>query len=142
MTTPPEPPEQGPIPDPAHPPAAAQAQPADGQPQYAQPQYGQSQFAQPGFTPEDQPAFGVSAGAPYGVDPATGIPYSDKSRIVAGILQLLVGWTGAGRWYTGSYGIAVAQLLTCGGLGVWALVDGILMLVGNIKDPMGRPLRP
>jgi TM2 domain len=79
-------------------------------------------------------------GAPYGVD-RFGRPYSEKSKIVAGVLQLVLGGFGAGRWYTGHYGIAVAQLLTCGGLGVWALIDGIMMLVGDVTDPQGRPLR-
>ncbi|CAL9484570.1 TM2 domain-containing protein [Streptomyces sp. JH002] len=65
------------------------------------------------------PAPGVPAGAPE----------SPKSKVVAGILQILLGSVGAGRWYTGHYGMAVAQLLTCGGLGIWALIDGILFLV-------------
>ena len=95
-----------------------------------------------GFTPQGQPAWGAGPQAPYGIDPQTGQAYSDKSRIVAGILQLFLGSFGAGRWYTGSYGMAVAQLLTCGGLGIWALIDAIYMLVGSAKDPLGRPLRP
>jgi TM2 domain-containing membrane protein YozV len=79
-------------------------------------------------------------GAPYGVD-QFGRPYSDKSKIVAGILQLFLGGVGAGRWYTGHYGIAVAQLITCGGLGIWALIDGIILLVTDSTDAQGRPLR-
>ena len=78
-------------------------------------------------------------GAPYGID-RLGRPYSEKSKIIAGVLQLLLGTFGAGRWYTGHYGIAVAQLLTCGGLGIWSLIDGIVMLVGDPTDPEGRPL--
>jgi len=104
------------------------------QPQQYGQQYGQAYGAY-GAMP-----YGVSAEAPYGVD-HLGRPFSDKSKIVAGILQLFLGSFGAGRWYTGHYGIAVAQLLTCGGCGIWALVDGILMLVGNVTDPEGRPLR-
>ena len=68
-------------------------------------------------------------------------PYSDKSKLVAGLLQIFVGSFGTGRWYTGSYGIATAQLLTCGGCGVWSLIDGILMLMGRVDDAQGRPLR-
>jgi hypothetical protein len=78
-------------------------------------------------------------GAPYGVD-RYGRVYSDKSKIIAGVLQIVLGAFGTGRWYTGHYGIAVAQLLTCGGLGVWSLIDGIVMLVGEPTDPEGRPL--
>ncbi|MHC8419459.1 TM2 domain-containing protein [Streptomyces sp. NB004] len=79
--------------------------------------------------------------APYGVDPQ-GRPYSDKSKIVAGILQLFLGTLGIGRFYVGSVGVGVAQLLTCGGLGFRALIDGIIFLVSNDRtDKEGRPLR-
>lgn len=71
-----------------------------------------------------------------------GQPYSEKSKIVAGVLQLVLGGVGAGRWYTGHYGMAVAQLLTCGGLGIWALIDGILFLVNDDRtDSEGRVLK-
>ncbi|MFE5209241.1 TM2 domain-containing protein [Streptomyces sp. NPDC056600] len=78
--------------------------------------------------------------APYGYD-IYGRPYSDKSKLVAGLLQLFLGGFGVGRFYTGHVGIAVAQLFTCGGLGIWALVDGILLLAGDNTDAQGRPLR-
>jgi hypothetical protein len=86
----------------------------------------------PGF----QPGF-----APYGVDPMTGIPFSDKSKVVAGVLQLFLGGFGVGRFYTGHTGMAVAQLLTCGGCGIWSLVDGIILLVNGGTDAQGRRLR-
>ena len=41
----------------------------------------------------------------------TGQPLSDKSKIVAGILQLFLGGFGAGRFYTGHTGMAVAMIL-------------------------------
>ncbi|MEU3558160.1 TM2 domain-containing protein [Streptomyces fragilis] len=79
--------------------------------------------------------------APYGVD-HLGRPYSDKSKIVAGLLQLFLGGFGIGRFYVGSVGVGVAQLLTCGGLGIWALVDAILFFTSNDRtDKQGRPLR-
>ncbi|MEU6535123.1 TM2 domain-containing protein [Streptomyces sp. NPDC047000] len=79
--------------------------------------------------------------APYGFDPQ-GRPYSDKSKIVAGILQIFLGGLGAGRWYVGNTGVAIAQLLTCGGLGIWALIDGIIFLTSNDRtDSKGRVLK-
>ncbi|WP_394616758.1 NINE protein [Lentzea sp. JNUCC 0626] len=88
------------------------------------------------------PPMGYPApGAPFGVDPYTGIPYSDKSKIVAGLLQLFLGGFGIGRFYTGHTGIAIAQLLTCGGCGIWALVDAIILLVSGGTDAHGRRLR-
>ena len=110
---------------------------------YPPPGYGPPPpYAPPGSPP---PGYGggygpPQPGAPWGTD-QYGRPYSEKSKIIAGVLQLVLGGVGAGRWYTGHYGIAIAQLLTCGGLGVWALIDGILMLVGNVTDAEGRPLR-
>jgi len=102
-----------------------------GQPGYGQPGYGQPGYGQPGFDPA----------APYGRHPVTGQPYSDKQKIVAGLLQLFAGSFGAGRWYLGHNGIAIGQLLTCGGLGIWALIDAILIFMGRVTDSHGRPLR-
>jgi TM2 domain-containing membrane protein YozV len=79
--------------------------------------------------------------APYGVDPQ-GRPYSDKSKIVAGILQIFLGCFGVGRFYVGNTGVGIAQLFTCGGLGFWALIDGIIFFVSDQRtDKEGRPLR-
>ncbi|MGW2251449.1 TM2 domain-containing protein [Kitasatospora sp. NPDC001660] len=82
-------------------------------------------------------------GQPYPGQPYPGMPeYSDKSKIVAGILQLFLGGFGIGRFYTGHIGMGIAQLLTCGGFGFWALIDGIMFLVSNDRtDAQGRLLR-
>lgn len=84
--------------------------------------------------------------APYGA-----IPYSDKSKLAAGLLQILLPF-GIGRFYTGHTGIAVAQLLLfwlgilpCG-IGtlaafVWCVIDGIVLLASNSTDAHGRLLK-
>lgn len=86
----------------------------------------------------------ASFGAPYGIDPKTGLPFSDKNKIVAGVLQLVIP-LGIGRMYTGHTGIGVAQLLvtlaTCGIGALWPFIDGIITLVGDPRDANGRPLR-
>jgi TM2 domain-containing membrane protein YozV len=73
------------------------------------------------------------------------LEYSDKSKVIAGVLQIVLGAFGAGRFYTGHIGLGIAQIavtwLTCGVGGVWPLVDGILMLIGRVTDAQGRPLR-
>lgn len=80
-------------------------------------------------------------GGPYGVD-AYGRPLSDKSKLVAGLLQLFLGTLGIGRFYLGYTGLGVAMLLlswlTCG---IWPLVDAILILLGRVPDSDGRTLR-
>lgn len=84
--------------------------------------------------------------APFGVDPLTGLPYSDKSKVVAGLLQLLLNGFAVGRFYTGHIGLAIAQILvtflTCGVGVLWPFIDGIVILAGNPTDARGRPLRP
>jgi hypothetical protein len=79
----------------------------------AQPGYS-SAYAQPG-TP------GYPSGYPAGYGPtvdAYGRPLSDKSKVVAGVLGIVLGGFGAGRFYTGHLGLGVAQLVvtlvTCG----------------------------
>ncbi|MBB1243020.1 TM2 domain-containing protein [Streptomyces durbertensis] len=107
-------------------------QPGVGQP--GQPQYGYPQAPMP-------PQGGYDPNAPHGYD-QYGRPYSEKSRIIAGVLQLFLGGLGVGRFYTGHIGIGVAQLLTCGGLGIWALIDGIMFLVkDDSTDSEGRILK-
>ncbi|WP_232839371.1 TM2 domain-containing protein [Streptomyces triticisoli] len=87
------------------------------------------------------PGMMADPNAPYGYDPY-GRPYSDKSKVVAGVLQLTLGGLGIGRFYIGHVGLGLAQLFTCGGLGIWSLVDGILLLTGNdTTDAQGRVLR-
>src|SRR5688500_5233358 len=106
------------------------------------PPYGQP--GQPGYPVPPPGAYGVSSTTPYGIHPRTGIPYSDKSKLVAGLLQVLLP-LGIGRMYMGQTGIGVAQLLvtifTCGVGALWPFVDGILILVNDTKDADGRILR-
>jgi TM2 domain-containing membrane protein YozV len=82
--------------------------------------------------------------APYGVHPVLGIPYSDKNKIVAGLLQVLIP-LGIGRFYIGDSKIGLIQLLvtifTCGIGALWPFIDGIIMLVTDSKDAQGRLLR-
>lgn len=98
----------------------------------------------PGMGPPGMPG-AMQPHAPFGVDPITGMPFSDKSKMVAGLLQIFLGSFGAGRFYTGHMGLAIAQIavtwLTCGVGAIWPLVDGIMMLTGKVPDAQGRPLR-
>ncbi len=87
----------------------------------------------------------IDPNAPYGYDPRTGLPFSDKQKVVAGLLQLFVGVFGVGRFYTGHTGLGIAQILvswgTCGIGAIWPVIDGIMMLAGQVTDAEGRPLR-
>jgi Domain of unknown function (DUF1707)/TM2 domain len=84
----------------------------------------------------------VDPTAPYGREPRTGLPYSDRSKVIAGVLQIILPF-GIGRFYSGHTGIGVAQLLLSFlGIGIlWAFIDGIVLLAGRATDPYGRPMR-
>jgi TM2 domain-containing membrane protein YozV len=73
-----------------------------------------------------------------------GRPLSDKSKLVAGLLQLFLGGLGIGRFYLGYTNIGVLQIvvtiLTCGVGALWGLIDAILIMSGNVPDADGRTL--
>lgn len=75
---------------------------------------------------------------PYGQAPYAGGP--GKSFITTWILSLLLGNLGVDRFYLGKIGTGIAKLLTAGGLGIWSIVDLIIILTGNARDREGRPL--
>jgi TM2 domain-containing membrane protein YozV len=114
-----------------------------GSPSLQSPGY-QSGYPPPPYAPYP----GFDPVAPFGRHPVTGQPLSDKSKTVAGLLQLLglFGIAGIGRIYLGHTGLGVAQLLvglaTCGlGAVIWGIVDALLILTDKVSDPQGRPLR-
>jgi len=64
-----------------------------------------------------------------------------KDWLVTLLLCLFLGGLGVHRFYTGHIGIGVAQLLTLGGCGIWALIDLILIITDKFTDSLGRPLQ-
>jgi TM2 domain len=81
-------------------------------------------------------------GAPASDRPPSGSGrYSDKSRLVALLLCFLIGVFGVHRFYVGKIGTGLLQIFTLGGLGIWALVDFVLIAVGEFTDKQGRKLK-
>jgi TM2 domain-containing membrane protein YozV len=56
-------------------------------------------------------------------------------------LALFLGVFGAHRFYVGKIKTAVIPLLTIGGLGIWALIDLIVVLFGELTDATGKKAR-
>jgi len=66
---------------------------------------------------------------------------SDKDWIVLSLLSFFLGYLGIDRFYAGRVGLGIGKLLTLGGLGLWAFIDFILALCGQVKDAQGRYIR-
>jgi hypothetical protein len=62
---------------------------------------------------------------------------TDKDQLVALILCIMIGWMGVHRMYLGYYGIGIIQLLTFGGCGIWAFLDMIRILTGDLQPKQG-----
>lgn len=90
------------------------------------------------------------------IDPVTGEHLSNKSKALAGLLQCLVGWFGAGRFYIGDekrggmqlgaffvgvllfvVGVDLPVLL---GLSAWCIGDAVYIWTGRARDQFGRRL--
>ena len=63
---------------------------------------------------------------------------SPKSRTVAFILAFILGYIGIHRFYIGKIVSGIFMILTLGGVGIWWLVDWIMILAGSFRDKEGR----
>lgn len=50
-----------------------------------------------------------------------------KSPTTALILSIFLGSIGVDRFYIGSIGMGIGKLITCGGCGIWTIVDWFLI---------------
>lgn len=66
---------------------------------------------------------------------------SDKSAVTALILVLFLGGLGIHRFYVGKTGSGLGMLFTLGGLGVWSLIDLIMIATGKFTDISGAELK-
>ncbi|GAA2519085.1 TM2 domain-containing protein [Rarobacter incanus] len=117
--------------------------PAGQQGGYGQPQQPFGQQSNPYGTTQQN--YGAPQ-SPYGAPAPEYNSYlanayvSDKTFIVTWLLSLLLGSWGIDRFYLGKIGTGVLKLITGGGLGIWALIDLIIILTGNMRDSNGRSL--
>lgn len=66
---------------------------------------------------------------------------SNKMILPAFLMCFFLGCFGIHRFYVGKVGTGILQLLTLGGLGIWALIDLILLACGAFKDKEGQPMK-
>jgi hypothetical protein len=98
-----------------------------------------------GGAPAGYPAGGYPGhpGGQYDAQPGypqAGPAESTKSFLVTWLLSALLGGLGVDRFYLGKVGTGILKLVTLGGLGIWSLIDLILVLCGLARDKQGLPL--
>ncbi len=69
-----------------------------------------------------------------------GQPASPKSRLAAALLAFFLGALGVHRFYVGKIGTGILMIVTLGGLGIWVIIDLIVILIGSFKDKQDRVL--
>ena len=87
-------------------------------------------------TPEENQEVSSETYQPMGADNV-----SDKGFVPAILLCFFLGGLGIHRFYVGKIGTGILMILTLGGLGIWVLVDFIMIVVGSFKDAEGRDLK-
>ena len=71
----------------------------------------------------------------------TAVAKSEKGFVPTLLLALFLGGLGVHRFFVGKIGTGVLQLITLGGLGIWSLIDVIMIIVGSFTDKSGLPIK-
>ncbi|MCX7957862.1 MAG: TM2 domain-containing protein [Deltaproteobacteria bacterium] len=66
--------------------------------------------------------------------------YQGKDWLVAVLLSYFLGGFGIDRFYLGYTGLGILKLLTCGGCGLWTLIDFLIIGFNGLRDSGGIPL--
>ncbi len=75
------------------------------------------------------------------VQTGTAEQISDKGFVPAILLCFFLGVLGVHRFWVGKYLTGILMLLTLGGLGIWSLIDFIIIVTGNFTDAQGRKIK-
>ncbi len=68
------------------------------------------------------------------------IETSEKSKTVALLLAIFLGYLGIHRFYVGKVGTGLLYLFTGGLFGIGYIIDIISLILGNFKDSKGVKL--
>ena len=64
----------------------------------------------------------------------------NKNWIAALVLSVFLGWLGIDRFYLGKIGTGILKLITFGGIGIWYIIDIVLISTNSMKDSKGNEL--
>ncbi|MFJ8088283.1 TM2 domain-containing protein [Lysinibacillus sp. NPDC095746] len=67
---------------------------------------------------------------------------SEKNYIAMILLCFFLGSLGIHRFYAGKIGTGILMIITLGGLGIWTLIDFIMIIIGKFKDQEGLEIKP
>ncbi|MFZ8912941.1 MAG: TM2 domain-containing protein [Burkholderiaceae bacterium] len=66
--------------------------------------------------------------------------FSKRDWLIALVLSVVVGSLGIDRFYLGKVGTGILKLITFGGLGIWWVVDLVLIAIKKLSDKEGYKL--
>ncbi|CAI8173913.1 MAG: Uncharacterised protein [Bacteroidota bacterium] len=66
---------------------------------------------------------------------------SEKGFVPMLLLCFFLGGLGVHRFYVGKTGTGILMLLTLGGLGIWTIIDFVIIATGNFTDNEGLKIK-
>ena len=66
--------------------------------------------------------------------------FSKRDWLITLVLSVIVGTLGVDRFYLGKIGTGILKLITVGGMGIWTIIDIILIAIKKLDDKEGFKL--